>query len=106
MNSIQKKMTVALIGLSVFSVNFMRVADARELKNNMGQELWSSTTQDEVLKMETKDYNIKTFKAKLSRFALTEFQRLNEDQKAKAMDYADKTQLSPDAAVMMASPNY
>jgi hypothetical protein len=75
-------------------------------KNEYGHSLWKSKSESEVLKMETEDYNIDAFKAKLSRFGLHEWSHLSDEQQKKAMDLADNSQFSPDVAVFKVSRAY
>ena len=75
-------------------------------RNNIGQPLWQSKSEDQVLLKETKGYNYKTFKARLSPFALHEWMNFTPEQKRKAMEYADRTQLSPDTAIFKVDLNY
>jgi hypothetical protein len=67
--------------------------------NESNQPLWKSKSENEVLKKMTRRCNQRTFKAKLSRFGKHEWVRLSREERKKAMDMADNTQLSPDDAV-------
>jgi hypothetical protein len=75
-------------------------------RNNIGQLLWQSKSEDQVLLKETKQYNYHTFKAELSPFALHEWMSFTPEQKRKTMEYADRTQFSPDMAVFSMDLNY
>jgi hypothetical protein len=104
MKGIQKKISLVLFGISAVAVSCTNADN--EKTNEIGQPLWSTKTQQEYLKLETDEYNEDSFKSELSTFALHEWYQLTPEQKKKAMEYADKTQLSPDAAVLKVDPNY
>lgn len=75
-------------------------------KNDLGQTLWQSKSEEDLNISEAKEYNYDSFKAELSPFALHEWSKFTPEMKRKAMEYADRTQLSPDAAVFKIDPNY
>lgn len=75
-------------------------------RNSQGQVLWQSKSEDQLLLNKTKNYNYDTFRAELSPFALHEWMKFSPEQKRKAMEYADRTQLSPDMAVFKVDSNY
>jgi hypothetical protein len=110
MNYVQKKCaTFAVIGLSLVLCSFFKSksADHEEKKyNDANQELWSSKSPDEVLKMDTKRYNRRSFENQLSAFGYYEYKKLNKEQRHQAMKVADGSQISPDAAVFIISPTF
>lgn len=75
-------------------------------QNEYGQDLWKSKSEDYIVQLETQTYNYKSFTSKLSPLALHEWTQFSREQKQKAMEYADGTQFSPDAAVFRFDTNY
>ena len=110
MNYVQKKCaTFAVLGLSLVLCSFFKSknTDGEEKKyNEANQELWSSKSPDEVLKMDTKRYNRRTFESQLSSLGYYEYKKLSKEQRQQAMKLADGSQFSPDAAVFIISPSF
>ncbi len=102
MNYIQKGFLLAVV---VGSVSFIHADEAQET-NQMGQDLWSRKTKDQVLTEDTAHENMSNFESELSPLGLHEWYQLTPAQKKQAMDYADNSQYSPDCAVMMVSRNF
>ena len=93
-----------LVAGAVLALSWSHAQETR--KNEYGHSLWKSSSESDVLKMETEDYNEDTFKAKLSRFGLHEWSQLSVEQQKKAMDLADNSQFSPYVAVFKVSRAY
>jgi hypothetical protein len=112
MKYIQKKLGMILFGLSTIAITIAQaeeVANGQNVKpqmNDIGQEVWRSKTEQDVLKKETKDYNVSKFKSRLSALGLHEWYNLTPEQRKQAMQIANSTNLSPDAAVFRIDPNF
>lgn len=110
---IRKEVSTILLSLTAFA--FIGAATTLDLylptktttvENEFGHTLWRSKSEESVLLDATKNKNYSAFVTKLSRFGRHEWSKFTEDQKLRAMERADGSQVSPDEAVFIMDRNY
>jgi len=76
-----------------------------EPKNYWGQDVWRCPQKDQLMKELAQERNLETFTHRLSKLGCHQWTLLTREQRLRAMELADQTMMSPDAAVFAVSPN-